>query len=209
VREKSFSYFELRDACDGAGCPLCRVLARKVHQHLDSLFYENVNDASARAQLRDGLGFCRTHALKAMTMGDALGVAIIYEDLLHIVVRQLSEERFPRAARGCPACSQRRLFEKSYIDTLLEYRDDLELRRAFERSDGVCLPHLHRLAMQKNGNTPPAWIRALTGERVEERRRRLSEFLRKFNVHAKKRRLDEREENACKDAIDFLVGMSD
>jgi hypothetical protein len=209
MRDKSFSYFELRDACNGPGCPLCRVLARKVHRYLDSFFYENVNDPSVREKLRDGLGFCRTHALKAVTMGDALGVAIIYQDLLDVVVGQPSEERLPHASKKCPVCAQRRHFEQSYVDTLLEYRDDLELQRAFKASDGPCLYHLHRLSVHKNGNALPAWIRSLTGEKLEERRRRLSEFLRKQDVRAKNERLSEREETACEDAIDFLVGMSD
>jgi hypothetical protein len=209
MREKFSTYYELRDACYRPGCPVCRLVERRVHSYLDSLFYESVNDPSVRQRLRGALGFCRDHALKVVTMGDPLGIAIIYEDLLRIIVKQDGEGRLPRRSNVCPACSQHQQFEQRYIDTLVEYLDDDEFQPAFEASDGVCLPHLHRLSLRAKEETLPAWVVTLARQRIQQRRRRLSEFLRKQDVRAKNERQSEGEANACEEAIDFLVGTTD
>jgi len=51
--------------------------------HLDTLFYEQVNDVGLRRKLRDARGFCNWHAWQARKIASsALGVAIIANDLI-------------------------------------------------------------------------------------------------------------------------------
>jgi len=209
VREKFSTYYELRDACCRAGCPVCRLLDHRVHSYLESLFYESVNDPSVRERVRGALGFCRNHALKVVTIGDALGAAIIHEDLLRIIAKSFAENRLPRQSNECPACTQHRQFEQRCIDTLVEYFDDDEFQRAFKTSDGVCLPHLHRISLQVKEKALPEWLITVELQKLRQRRRRLSEFLRKQEVQAKNESLSEGEATACEDAIDFLVGTTD
>jgi len=208
-REKFSTYYEIRDACYKSGCLICRLLDRRVRDYLDSLFYESVNAPFVRTKLRGALGFCRKHALRALGMGDSLGVAIIYEDLLQLVARQLDEGRTPRPLVTCPACSLHRVSEEGYIRTLVEYLDDDEFQGAFKSSDGVCLPHLHRLSLQLRKRALPEWLSAVARQKMQQRRRQLTEFLRKQDVQAKNEQLSEGEATACEDAIDYLVGTTD
>jgi len=209
MREKFWTYFELRDACYRPGCPVCRLLEQRVHSYLDSLFYESVNDPSVRRRLRGALGFCRNHALRALNLGDSLGVAIIYEDLLQLVARQLDEGRMPRPLVACPACSLHRVSEEGYVRTLVEYLDDDEFQGAFKSSDGACLPHLHRLSLQLQKKALPEWLITVERQKLQKRRTQLTEFLRKQDVQAKNEQISEGEATACEDAIDYLVGTTD
>jgi len=208
-REKFSTYYEIRDACYKSGCPICRLLDRRIRDYLDSLFYESVNAPFVRTKLRGALGFCRNHALRALDLGDSLGVAIIYEDLLQLVARQLDEGRMPRPLVACPACSLRRVSEEGYIRTLVEYFDDDEFQGAFKSSDGLCLPHLHRLSLQVQKKALPEWLITVERQKLPQRRTQLTEFLRKQDVLAKNEQLSEGEATACEDAIDFLVGTTD
>ncbi len=207
MREKFTTYFELRDACSQRGCPVCRVLEAKLQYYLDSVFYENVNDAGIRQGIRASLGYCRIHAHRATEIGDALGVAIIYQDILDIIIEGLARESVPLSATECPACAHQRRFEKSYVDTLAVYCDDEELRQAFKESDGLCLPHLNALLVHLGKRGLPEWIVSLQLQKLKQRRSNLSEFLRKQDIHAQHKQLTEPETTACEDAITFLVGM--
>ena len=77
---KTATYFDLRDACQLPGCPVCRIEQRTVQRFLDALMYENVNDPGTRDRLRGSLGFCHEHAWQVANemLGNALGMAIIY-----------------------------------------------------------------------------------------------------------------------------------
>src|SRR3972149_3490349 len=91
----SFSYFDVIDACARPGCPFCRLSEETVNRYLGAILYENVNDPGTRDQLRSSLGYCNEHAWRlTATSGSALGVAIIYEDLLSHLAGALGEARY-------------------------------------------------------------------------------------------------------------------
>ena len=78
------------EACRLDGCPICRVEHDADLRYLDRLFYELVNDYNTRVGLRASLGFCSEHARMAMDEihGKALGLTIIYDDLLRVALEQ-------------------------------------------------------------------------------------------------------------------------
>ncbi len=87
-------YFELRDALDGQGCPICRLALRTVERFIDYLIYENVNDPEVRADIRDARGFCNLHAWQLRDNRGALGVAIIHRDVLETVMKQVKAGQY-------------------------------------------------------------------------------------------------------------------
>ena len=97
----SSTSYDLIEACQQRGCPICRLEQRAVERYLDSLFYESVNDPKLRERLRDSLGFCREHAWLAIDkrLGNALGFAIIYRDVINNVLRKLGNENVPPVTR--------------------------------------------------------------------------------------------------------------
>ena len=91
------TYFALLEACLQSGCPVCRMEQQAVERYLEHLFYTSVNDIGTRAHLRLSLGFCRDHTelLLETGLGDALGMSIIYHDVLGTVLKRLTGKISP------------------------------------------------------------------------------------------------------------------
>src|SRR5438874_2101710 len=69
-------------------CSVCRLTLESVDRLLHLLSLENVNDADTRQELRAAGGFCNRHSYMWSRLHDALGTAIIYEDLLRAASRR-------------------------------------------------------------------------------------------------------------------------
>jgi len=163
------------DALTEKGCPICLLLERGSRQYLNSLFYEFVNDTAVRKRLQRSGGFCSWHAWLATEIsGTNTGIAIIYRDLLEgesAILRSLHRilsKGDPRRARGwlprskrsricrmlalwerrppCPVCESNARAELSYLKELAEHFHEEDFRQRFRASQGLCLPHLRRLA---------------------------------------------------------------
>jgi hypothetical protein len=206
--EKHSTYFEFLDACRLEGCPVCTLSDKAVHRHLDSLLYENVNDPGVRQKLRASLGFCRRHSQKLLTMGDAFGIAIIYQDVLKHIVGALQEDDAPESTGECPACAIERKASNSYVATLISFLADEELKKTLLKSDGLCLAHLKHCADTIGNAGLSPWLVALQIKNLRRRRHDLSEYVRKQDVQFKHETITKAEEQACENAIDFLVGMT-
>ena len=129
-----------------------------------------MNNVGTRVKLRQSLGFCNWHAWKALEVGNcALGLGIIYEDILRKIEERLNKVRnsfplprepFPwrlfRRRKGpplpplqlgpndrCPACKSSRFFEEHYLRTLLDFISEEDFARQFAFSSGICFFHLN------------------------------------------------------------------
>jgi len=89
----SATAFNLIEACREPGCPVCRLEQRSVQRYLENQFYENVNNPDFRDHLRRSLGFCKEHAWLAANahLGDALGFALIYRDVIRNTMERLDK----------------------------------------------------------------------------------------------------------------------
>jgi hypothetical protein len=150
---------EFRDFClPGKQCPFCAMRAKATARYLRSFLHEYVNDSDMNARLWRSFGFCRDHASLFKNQPwtgerDALGVALVYERILHVwqealeraapeggagqAVRSHFAQRLlhPREAAGllaadmlepaetCPACVQ---VEESDTFALAEIASALE-----------------------------------------------------------------------------------
>lgn len=204
------SYFALLEACQQTGCPVCRIGLHEVERYLDNLFYENVNDWGLRRHMRGSLGFCREHAWQILEggIGNGLGVAMIYHDVLKNVLEGLPETeagktglkrisgllgRLPRQftervktlkegltpSLPCPACRQLKQTDSRTVGVLLEFMREDRLRLAFQKSQGLCLPHL-RLALNKaNVEADLEILMSQNGEKWKHLKKELAEYIRK------------------------------
>ncbi len=218
MSSKHTAYYNLREALARSAasaqqpCPLCDLATKAVASYLDSLLYESVNDPGLRQDIREARGLCNTHAWQLRTLsGAALGVALIYRDVLETVlqlIRQskyrhpqpLSLQRLQGALGGeqppagtadlvaalapqntCPACRHQRRVEDVYLGTLIDALDDEDMRLAFRASNGLCLPHFRR-ALQLVGDEA-AFNRLVEIEAacLERLDVELSEFIRKHD----------------------------
>jgi hypothetical protein len=203
-------YYNLRDAFTEEGCPLCRLCSRAVDRYLEHLLYESVNDPRIRRNIRLSQGFCKEHAWQLQQKGDALGIAIVYHDVMVNILRALGREGgygahpsptqrlrrlLPEVAsqaarrlaerlaptRRCTACLQGAEVERAYLETLLQHCADRELLALWRTSDGLCWPHLqHGLRLARDEAT----LRRLIDvelPHLEHLRDELSEFIRRHD----------------------------
>ena len=166
---KSSGDVRLREAFGEPGCPICRCLEVDGRRLLETILYEHVTDPDTRAALRAAWGFCNWHTWMLVDIGGVMtGSAILYEDLVGAAVRRVRHGR-ARATSGrslarrvsglfvghrpavaeryerrpsCPACVHSRRGEARYVETMLHGIGNAEFDRAYEASDGICLPHV-------------------------------------------------------------------
>lgn len=149
-------YFSLLDALQEQGCPLCRLVLDGQAWYLDMLSHEGVNDPGLRAHLRSARGFCHHHAWQfTREVRNGAGRAMIYRDVVGALLRTLAgrgaavESLLP--AGECVVCRSVAAATQRYFEVLALHLGDAELRRRYEGSQGLCLPHLRqalRLARQ-------------------------------------------------------------
>ena len=200
---KHTPYFELVDAQAQPGCPICRLAYKATDRYLDSLLYEAVLDPEVRDKLKRAQGFCRDHAdMLSRRPGRALGVALIYRDIIRDLANRLEQGAFrphpslvdrilgrapggmdaaEALARGgrCPACVIAEQSENTYLDLMLAHIADDNLHRAYAAGEGLCLPHLIG-ALERTSD--PEGFQRLVAPQVERYRAMLhdlDEFIRK------------------------------
>jgi hypothetical protein len=199
-REKHTPYYTLLESFEEKGCPICHLLVKSLERYLDGLLYDSVNDPQTREVLRKSKGFCNNHAWRLKSLGDGLGTAIIYRDILshlHTRMKAISAKKLSqyieRTARGrffrpsrktagsCPACLALGMHEKRYLGILTENMDEGRFRSAYKSSDGLCLPHfLKAIKMGKNKEHSDFLIR-VQAEKIELLSEELSKFINKHD----------------------------
>ena len=201
--------YKLLEACREPGCPVCRLEQRSLERYLDNQLYENVNTPAWRDQLRASLGFCHEHAWLAVDqrLGDALGFAIIYRDIINGILTRLEDgvphrtsrrsmallRRIPEQVRNivqrmlyaltpqkaCPACQHRDEVTRINISVLVKELEKPEMADALQASDGLCVPHL-RLALEHVKNVSACEkLLVIHREKLESLKAELTEFIRK------------------------------
>lgn len=182
-------YHKLLEACQESGCPLCTLEQEAARRYLDSLFYESVNNPAVRERLRDSRGFCREHAWLVVNerLSDALGIAVVYRDILSTVLKDLEEEpRWSREEKGdapspesCPACRQQKEATETMLAVLLGHLDSHELRAALLQSDGLCLQHLLLALKSARREAARRQLLEIQRQKIASLLAELDEFIRK------------------------------
>ncbi len=207
-----------------------------MERYLDNHLYENVNSPAWRDRLRLSLGFCHEHAWLGVQqrLGDALGFAIIYHDILNTVLNHLNDDdgpshtprrwasllgRIPEQVKAtiekmlyaftprkrCPVCEHRDETTRALLSVLVEELKGPEMTGALQASDGLCLPHL-RLGLEHIRDRS-ACEKLLTIHRakLESLRTELSEFIRKNDYQVIREGFG-KEGDAWLRAIDMITG---
>ena len=207
---KFITYFQLLDACNEAGCPVCTRLEKGALKALDGLMYEQVNDPFTRDRLIESHGFCNWHAwmLTGIHNG-ALGVALIYRHLLEETLEHVAAARrelrprgrwqrlwerltkshreplpvltWRREKRSCSLCVHARQSEQDDLNTVLEFIGEKQFGETFARSAGLCLPHLCAATAIGRDHPNLYILLAIHERRWQDLAWELQEFARKFD----------------------------
>jgi hypothetical protein len=210
----------LMEACSQTGCPVCIVVQVSVERYFSGLFYESILDPIIRRRLRTSLGVCQKHARLVLDEGlsDALGLAIVYEDLVGVVlesnptgttsIKNLKKDALHslEPAKPCPGCLQEKESTQRVIAALTDSLLKAEFRQVFENSDGLCLPHLHAAITHTSNRQILLGLLDVQMEKMTELRHQLSEFIRKNDYRFRNEAFG-KERDAYRRAIEMIVGM--
>ncbi len=172
------TYFELLEMLEAEQnshrsahlCPVCRLTLQAVDRLLHQLSLEQVNDIETRRVLRAAGGFCNRHAYMWAALHDALGTAIIFEDLLRDTGRRIQQGDFLPRRSGlfgrplppgdnsapCPLClSQQAVEERIAGEFAAGFDSQPRFRQAYAALavSGLCLPHFRAAAARLEGGS--------------------------------------------------------
>ena len=206
-----------------------------VERYLDNLFYESVNDIQLRERLRASMGFCREHAWLAVDkrLGNALGFAIIYQDVINNTLRQLESDitppvtkhwsallkQIPEQVSGivqrvvyaltpqkhCVVCHQRDKALHNIISSFIESLNEPEMVNALQSSNGLCLPHLKKAFESVRDLETSNLLLSIHREKLESLRSELAEFIRKNDYRFKDEGFGA-EGDSWKRAVEKVIG---
>jgi hypothetical protein len=91
AQTKNNTYFELIEAMQQPGCPVCRRVDVSVRQYVDVFFYENITNVERRGEIRAARGYCSVHGAMLAGHSRMLGTAIIQHDVLNDVLRGIDK----------------------------------------------------------------------------------------------------------------------
>lgn len=208
--------FEVREALEQAGCPVCRLAVRSVGRWLAAVAYDQVNDIELRNQLRAARGFCNAHAHRWLReVHSVLGTAILYQDLLTAALRENDTDSVPRGSlwrallggqgadtRECRACREQTQAEERFLTALLAtLATDPD---AALGSEGVCVRHMR--AAQRLGGAGAERLVQQTRSAIERLLAELAEVIRKEDYRFRHEPRTEAERTAPSRAIARAAG---
>ena len=221
---RSQSHTRLAEACARPGCPVCRCLSDDSLRQLRALLYEHVTDPGIRGSLRRSRGFCAWHASLVGELSDSgFGSAIIAADVLGAEIarveralarprragrlgRLLRPDRPSRAPRAmCRVCEGVRAAERRHLDALLEMSSDARLGDAFDRSDGLCAPHVERLLETASDRRAVEDVARRAIARWRAILRGVTSFVDKHD-HRNRERITDAEARSWRLALELLAG---
>jgi hypothetical protein len=129
-------------------CPICSVLQSSTTELLCKLQFEAVHSQEVNAVVLSAGGFCHFHFWYLEKLASPVTNAQLLDDLLEKVEKDYLEDTSGAApesfgaASHCPVCDSCREWEKKLLIAFTEKMQHEEFCAAYERSCGLCLPHL-------------------------------------------------------------------
>ncbi len=218
MKPKDVIVYNLEQALEAGGCPLCRCLAEATKRYLTNLLYEFVNDPRTRDQLRAAGGFCREHSWVLQRMGDPLAHSIIYADLIDAFCTELDQTSGvlrggpsllgTEKDRICAVCREEAAMEDRYVDGLLGALRNGAFRDKYRQAGYLCLPHFRKAYGRNRNKEERAFLAEVQSAYLSGLSSELKEFIRKSDYRYA-HELPGTERDAWIRAVRFWVGPQD
>jgi len=207
--------YELRLACHKPGCPVCNLIQRAGARYIEGIFNESMLDPGVRQKLVDSQGFCYEHTWQSINLklSDALGHAILYQDLVRDAMRKITENEANGSSQlvnaltpgsTCPACRVEDATLERVIDCMVPVLRDQDFIAEFNQSTGLCIPHLKRILPKLDGNRRGV-VLLHQNDCLEKLRGELAEFIRKSDYRFRDEVIGN-EGDSYKRAADMISG---
>ncbi|GBD15640.1 hypothetical protein HRbin26_00531 [bacterium HR26] len=160
----------LEEELELAGCPVCRLLARKELRGLEAMLWEQVTDPLTHRRLLASRGFCFEHTWALIPAGRLVhshyGVAIILDRLLRDFLARAgaggveAARQWLRPDAPCPACEWNRAAEDTLL-WALAWLGERDPGLVAEGPAALCRPHAAALIEYTAAERRPALERRI------------------------------------------------
>jgi hypothetical protein len=202
------------DALGKSGCAICRAIANDEARWMEAYWRDAMFDSEARMRFFNGGGFCKHHAWllhrQAKRVGYGAAVSYLYGNLVRRdldLVRSLKRKRRPRLRRSepCRACVVSKGIARRKVEFLVEELERPETRKRYEKSDGLCFPHLAAALERARKREVTDLLLADWEGRLGSLRERLTEYDRKRD-HRFAHEPKGEEQRSWTDVVEHYVG---
>jgi hypothetical protein len=182
---------------------------------MEGTFAESMLDPIVRQKLVDSLGFCYEHTWESINLklSDALGHAILFQDLLDdLMVKVEENERNAgnqhaislKPTAVCPVCRIEQDVLERILDSIAVVLRDEGFITEFKQSNGLCIPHLMRLFPKLDRERQTAVV---SHQRtcMESLKSELAEFIRKNDYRFRDEEIG-KEGDSYKRSADMIYG---
>jgi hypothetical protein len=218
--DKHTAYYNILGALPQPGCVVCRLGHAVEVKYIEDVLYSKTTAIETRAEWRDARGLCLPHARQLDEIGHALGVSLIYQDIL-LTLRQILDKPSRQQAvrrRGrkalaehlapqiqCPACACRASLEAVYVEVWLDHILEPAFLEQVQAGDPLCLPHLRQAVRQVSDSVRFGQLRESQSAHWERLIAELGEFVRKNDYRFQHEQVG-REGSAWVRAVDAIAG---
>lgn len=221
--DKHTAYHNLLEALPQPGCAVCRLGHAVEVKYIEDVLYSKTTAIETRTEWRDARGLCLYHARQLDQIGHALGVSLVYKDVLLTVKEILEKPSQQQSSRRrgkralvealsprieCPACTYRNVLEAVYVEVWLDHLLDPEFYEAVQSAAPICLPHLRQAILQVSGGERFERLRQVQLAHWEALIAELGEFVRKNDYRFQHEAVGP-EGSAWLRAVDAVAGQTD
>ena len=208
-RRKFVGYDDLLKILGNADCPVCFMVRRSLRHYLSIELIEELTVPEFREPLQTSLGYCKGHSEyvghASRNRLQAMGVAIVYEDLLRIVERRLENRTSSRPTGDCPLCGIQKDVESYAVQLIADYASDMEFHQHYDNAQGVCIRHLHAISLLVQGEAYEFLISSHE-KKLSRLIGNLDEFIRKHDYRFTSEKPTGAEAHSCQQAVRCIVG---
>jgi len=199
------------------GCPVCNHLIQTTFDFFSHWINSFSNNKEVQEEFADELGFCPFHTWQLYRIASPQGISKGYPKLLKRFSTELSElartlTNLPdkvfaliKDSEGCRVCFLWRDAEAAYIQRLSLFLQEVQGRRAYADSQGVCLRHLGFLIATVSSSDITQFLLSEATRHFEQIARDMQNYVLKRNS-LRRDLINEDEKDAYLRALNHIAG---
>ncbi len=150
-------YHEILGSMDVRDCPACAHIEAMLKKYFEIFLPDGINSIDFALRFRESYGFCNHHTYQFLATRDTTAIAFTHKDLLDVQIKDVGRKTdADRKLPECSVCKMALETEELHLGVLAEFADDADMKSAFLKSEGYCVPHYRRL--QETMRKVPGWI---------------------------------------------------
>jgi hypothetical protein len=175
---------------------------------MKTILYEGINDPGIRKKFSDAEGLCNAHAYQLLALGDPLGHAIIYSDLLEKIADNM--EKLPVYTvsdhKKCLFCESEKQGEKAYIRHFADSVSDDLFKSRYKEAGMICLGHYQAVCSYITETGTLSQFRETTVEKYRKLVDHMKEIQRKCNYRYADKKWTADEKIAWRNVVAVING---